>query len=77
MADEEAIASERPSLSKHCTVAGCDGTMHFHDQRVEAPAPHTLEWSWHATWVCARDSTHFEVVPNGDFRQIVRERERR
>ena len=58
--------------AKPCTVAGCDGTMYFHDRMTEAAAPHTLEFPWYATWVCAQDAGHFEVIPEAEYREILR-----
>ena len=42
--------------TKPCTFGGCGGTMHFKPRLREADAPHTLEWPWHATWVCQVES---------------------
>jgi hypothetical protein len=70
-------AVDRPNLTKHCTVVGCDGTMHFHARLAEAPAHHTLEWPWHASWICARNSAHFEVISDDEYRQVLRKRKRR
>jgi hypothetical protein len=58
---------------KCCTVAGCHGLMHFHNRRLEEGG----EWPWYATWVCERDFSHFEVIPEAEYRQIVREVDRR
>lgn len=46
-------------VTRPCTVAGCKGTMYFHDRRESADAPHTLEWPWYATWVCAENPRTF------------------
>ena len=54
---------------------GCDGTMYFHDRREPAYAPHTLEWRWYATWVCAENSAHFELITDAEYREL-RERDR-
>src|SRR5215471_9827161 len=49
-------------VRKLCIVPGCSGTMTFHERSDEAHGPHTLEWPWYASWVCERDSTHFQVI---------------
>ena len=47
---------------KICTSPGCVGMMRFHPcQRVSAEA-HTLEWFWHATWVCEANPAHIEIA---------------
>ena len=70
-----AIDYEHPA--KACTVAGCNGTMFFHDRMTTAGAPHTLELPWHATWVCAQDERHFEVILEAEYRQIAPSRSKR
>ena len=55
----EPVAESRP---KHCSAPGCGGPMKFHPRQREADAPHTLEWPWHATWVCEKDASHFQVA---------------
>ena len=52
--------------TKPCTVGGCGGAMRFHPRQQVAPAPHTLEWPWQATWVCDNNSAHFEVATATD-----------
>jgi hypothetical protein len=53
-------------LTRPCTVAGCNGTMYFHDRREAADAPHTLEWPWYATWVCAENPTHVQLLTDAE-----------
>jgi hypothetical protein len=48
--------------SKPCVVVGCNGTMHFQKALEEAPAPHTLERPWLASWRCDKDSKHVELI---------------
>ena len=48
----------REPPARNCTVVGCGGRMRFHPSRSEAPGPHTLEWPWHATWVCETSPAH-------------------
>jgi len=59
--------SHRDSLQgrepvKICTFSGCVGTMRFHPRQEEAGGPHTLEWPWHATWVCRVNPAHVEIA---------------
>ena len=63
------VVYEHPA--KPCVVTGCDGTMYLHDRMTDAEAPHTLAFPWHATWVCAQDASHFEVIPETEYRQIA------
>ena len=58
--------------SKPCTVAGCEGMMRFHPRQPEASAPHTLEWPWRATWVCDKDTAHFEVATDDEDAAVSR-----
>ena len=58
--------------TKPCTATGCSDTMELHDAMPASPAPHTLELPWFATWVCAQDSSHFEVVTHQEYREIRR-----
>jgi hypothetical protein len=60
------------ATTKPCHVSGCTGTMYFHNVQEVAHAPHTLEWRWRPTWVCAKDSTHFQVLTAGGRGQILR-----
>jgi hypothetical protein len=60
--------------SKPCEVPGCTGTMHFHERLEIADAPHTLERPWHASWRCARDSAHFQLLSRAEEREIIRGR---
>ena len=55
-------------VTRPCTVASCKGTMIFHDRPEEAPAPHTLEWPWYATWVCAENPALFQLVTDAEYR---------
>ena len=36
--------------------------MRFNPRQEEAAGEHTLEWPWHATWVCQANPAHIEVV---------------
>ena len=45
-----------------CTFSGCGGTMRFHPRQQEAAGQHTLEWPWHATWVCDANPAHMELA---------------
>jgi hypothetical protein len=56
-------------VTRPCPVAGCKGTMYFHDRREPADAPHTLEWPWYATWVCAENPAHFQLVTDAEYRE--------
>jgi hypothetical protein len=71
--EHQELVYKEGNPKKFCSVAGCHGMMHFHSRRVEEPG----EWPWYASWVCARDSSHFEVIPEGEDRQIMRELNRR
>lgn len=62
----------KPELTKPCPADGCAGAMYFHHPLTVADAPHTLEWPWHATWVCAQDCRHFEVVSEAGYSEILR-----
>ena len=53
---------EGTTRSKNCTVSGCGGTMRFHPRQEEAAGLHTLEWPWHATWVCQANPAHIEIA---------------
>jgi hypothetical protein len=55
---------------KSCTVAGCNGTMFFHDRISTAIGP-PLEWPWLAKWVCAKDERHFELIPEAEYLEIA------
>jgi hypothetical protein len=46
--------------------------MYFHAALVAAPAPHTLEWPWRATWVCAENSAHWQIAEDSELRQLRR-----
>ena len=59
--------------TKPCTVFGCGGTMSFHPRQKEAPAPHTLEWEWRATWVCEKDPAHVEVLTWDEEKALLRQ----
>ena len=65
-------AAERKEIvaSKPCVVPGCNGTMHFHKALERASAPHTLEWPWFASWRCAHDPTHVELLSPAEQREI-------
>ena len=65
---------DQRNASKPCIVADCTGTMQFHDRREVAHGPHTLEWPWHATWVCTHDSTHVHVISHAEYREIIARR---
>ena len=43
--------------------------MYFHDRPETADAPHTLEWPWYDTWVCAENPAHFQLVTDADYRE--------
>jgi hypothetical protein len=45
--------------------------MYFHHPLTVADAPHTLEWPWHATWVCAHDCLDFELVSEGGYSEAL------
>lgn len=64
--------ASKTELTKPCPVVGCGGTMYFHHPLTVADAPHTLEWPWHATWVCAQDGGHFEVVSEAGYSEVLR-----
>ena len=70
----QAIDYEPPV--KSCTVADCNGTMFFHDRMNTATGP-PLELPWYATWVCAQNQRHFEVIPEAEYRQIAPSRSKR
>jgi hypothetical protein len=55
-----------------CVVAGCNGIMSLHEPLEVADAPHTLEWPWHATWVCEQNSAHIQVIANSEYAEIRR-----
>jgi hypothetical protein len=57
---------DTPSHTKPCTVSGCTGTMHFHSRRDVALAEHTLEWPWYASWVCAANPAHFQLITDAE-----------
>jgi hypothetical protein len=71
MADGETGAGV---LHKPCVAPGCSGTMYFQERLAVAQAPHTLEWPWHATWVCAENSAHFQIISESERREIRRSR---
>ena len=48
--------------SRACTIAGCSGTMYLHDPMQDPPGPTHLEFPTYATWVCANDPTHVELL---------------
>jgi hypothetical protein len=48
--------------SRACTVTGCTGTMYLHDPIEDLPPPSHLEFPRYATWVCAQDSAHVELL---------------
>ena len=68
---------DKVALKKTCSVGGCDGIMYFRDAMRTANAQHTLEWPWHHTWVCSRDSAHFEIVGARQYQEIRRVRRER
>ena len=61
------VSQRAITMTKPCTVADCEGTMHFHDRRETAAAAHTLEWPWYPTWVCAENSAHFELLTDAEY----------
>jgi hypothetical protein len=58
-------------VSKPCLVPGCTGTMHFYERLTVADALHTLEWPWYASWRCAQDSAHFQLLSRAEEREII------
>src|SRR5262245_48385283 len=58
--------------TRPCSFAGCNGTMYIRDALETAPAPHTLEWPWRPTWVCAQDSAHSEVASAAEYFEGLR-----
>jgi hypothetical protein len=64
--------ADRVVLRRLCIVDGCSGTMLLHEPLREAEAPHTLEWPWHATWVCEQNSAHIEVITLRDYAELRR-----
>jgi hypothetical protein len=66
--DAEELTNDTVSnrvVSKPCVVAGCSGTMYFHEARKAAEAAHTLEWPWLAYWHCSLDTTHVQLIAAG------------
>jgi hypothetical protein len=68
-AEPTELVYEHPA--KPCVVTGCDGTMYFHDRMTDGEAPHTFARRWYATWVCAQDEKHFEIIPEAEYFQIA------
>jgi hypothetical protein len=56
---------------KICTFSGCVGTMRFHPRQKEAAGEHTLEWPWHATWVCQANPAHIEVATDAEEKALA------
>jgi len=54
--------------ARNCAVPGCGGRMTFHPRQLEAAGPHTLEWPWHATWVCETSPAHIEFATPAEER---------
>lgn len=55
--------------TKACTVTGCTGTMYLHEPIDEAPVPAHLEFPRYATWVCAENPAHVEVLTLDEWRE--------
>ena len=66
--EHEEILYKEGNPCKPCSVTDCYGMMRFHNRRQEDLG----EWPWYATWVCDRDAAHFEVIPEAEYRQMVR-----
>ena len=75
-ADMSRRATDDEPPVKSCTVAGCNGTMFFHDRMSAATGP-PLEWPWHATWACVQDESHIEIIPEAEYRRIAPSRSKR
>lgn len=48
--------------TRACTATGCTGTMYLHDPLEEPPFPTHLEFPSYATWVCADNPAHVELL---------------
>lgn len=57
--------------SKPCIVPGCEGTMHFRAALPVADGQHTLEWPWRASWQCANDAAHVQLIAQDAAHEIV------
>lgn len=70
--DTSAVPDENKKIvaSKPCVVPGCSGTMLFHERQEAADAPHTLEWPWYASWRCAKDPTHYQLIRGPEEREL-------
>jgi hypothetical protein len=55
-----AVSDDIPT--KPCTALGCCGTMYFHGPMAVPPLPTHLEFPVYASWVCAVDPAHVELV---------------
>ena len=71
-ADTDRVQDSYPI--KPCSVPGCEGKMHLREPMTVADAPHTLELPWQASWVCAHDSAHTELVPRDEYFSSLRQR---
>ena len=63
---------DKTVLRRPCVVVGCNGIMSLHEPLEVADAPHTLEWRWHATWVCEQNSAHIQVITDSEYSEIRR-----
>lgn len=63
--------------TRACVATGCYGTMSLHDPMDETFSPTHLEFPRYATWVCALDPAHTELVSLGQWADIRRDLERR
>ncbi len=52
--------------SKPCVMLGCQGTMYLHAAQ-DLP---NAKWPWFASWRCAYDVTHFQLISNAGYHEV-------
>ena len=64
--------------SRACTSTGCTGTMYLREPLEDPPEPVHLEFPRYATWVCATDPSHVELLTESQwFKATLAQRHKR
>ena len=75
--DEANVIFHGDVPTRACVTTGCFGTMFLHDPLDAPPGPTHWEFPQCATWVCALNPAHTELVPLGHWSEIRRDQRRR
>ena len=70
--EHERVLAKEGTPGKPCSVDACFGVMRFDSRHRRAGYDGPWEWPWSCTWVCERDATHAELIPEAEVRQMVR-----